>query len=478
MSLSMPTMRLTVSTICVAALVCGCKVGPDYARPEMAIDPAFDNAAAPEVTVDPVESGWWMAFNDPMLTSLIETASAHNHDLRIADANLREVRELLQQARLDLYPVAPASAGYNRVRLSEAVAPGLDTGDRTTGYFFAGFDALWELDVYGRVRRAIEARRAEVEAFEAIRRDVLVLVSAEVARNYFLLRGEQERLAVAERNAENQQSTYELTVSLLNGGRGTELDTARARAQLESTRAMIPILRASIRRTIYRLGVLTGQGPQALMAELEPAQVLPVLPATVPIGDPAELVRRRPDIQAAERRLASATARIGVETADLFPRLTFEGSFGLEGQSFGDLFESGAGAFSFGPRLRWAAFDLARVRARIRAADARAEGTLANYEVTVLEALEETDAALVQFRGEQERTRHLEEANDASRTAAELARKRYQQGVTDFLTVLDAERRQLEAEDLLADSRTRSATALVAVYKTLAGGWEWAPPSS
>ncbi len=453
----------------------GCMVGPDYARPEMEVAPRFDNSANRLYTAEPAELAWWTAFNDPILTRLIMEANEANHDLRIADANLRETRELLFQARLNLLPVVPARAGYDRVRVSEVAAPGLDSDARSSNFYFAGFDATWELDVYGRVRRSIEARRADVESLEAVRHDVAVLVSAEVARNYFLLRGGQDRLRVLNENAVNQHRTHELTMSLLQGGRGTELDTSRALAQLEATLANIPPQEAQIRQAIYRLGVLTGRDPQALVAELDEYAPLPELPTTVPVGDPETLVRRRPDVIAAERRLAAATARIGVQTADLYPQLTFEGSFGLESQNVGDLIDGGAGTLRFGPRLRWAAFDLGRVRAQIRAANARAEGELAAFEATVLEALEETDGTLIQFSSELERRDHLESANEASRTAAELARKRYQQGVDDFLTVLDAERRQLEAEDQLADSRIRCATALVAVYKALAGGWEWEP---
>jgi len=467
--------RRGLAILAVSGAFAGCMVGPDYARPETALAPRFDNSGARLYTPDPIDSAWWAAFNDPTLTRLVLLAGEANHDLRIADANLRETRELLFQARLDRYPVVPLGAGYARTRLSEAAAPGLDSDARTDNLFFAGFDATWELDVYGRVRRTVEARRADVESLEAVRRDVAVLVSAEVARNYFLVRGGQERLVVLRQNAENQHRTYDLTMSLLQGGRGTELDTSRAQAQLEATLANIPPVQAQVRQAMYRLSVLTGQDPQALVNELEPYAPLPGLPQTVPVGDPESLVRRRPDVVAAERELAAATARIGVQTADLYPRITFEGSFGLEANNAGDLFTGGAGAFSFGPRLRWAAFDLARVRAQVRAADARAEAALARFEITVLEALEETDGTLIQYSSELERREHLENANNASRTAAELARKRYQQGVDDFLTVLDAERRQLEAEDQLADSSTRCATALIAVYKALAGGWEWAP---
>jgi multidrug efflux system outer membrane protein len=300
----------------------------------------------------------------------------------------------------------------------------------------------------------------------------MVSLLAEMARNYFVLRGAQNQLAVARQNAENQRQTLDLTLALLNAGRGTELDVARAEAQLNSTLASIPPLETAIKQALHRLGVLIGQEPTALVAELSQPLPLPGLPALVAVGQPADLLRRRPDIRVVERNLAAATARVGVATADLFPRLALFGSVGLEASSFVGLWQGGSDTFAIGPSIFWAAFDLGRVRARIRAADARTEAALAQYEQRVLLALEETENSLVDFDRQQARRDLLRAAAQASEKAAALARLRYQAGVADFLTVLDAERTLLEAQDRLAESETRTATALIAVYKALGGGWE------
>jgi multidrug efflux system outer membrane protein len=349
------------------------------------------------------------------------------------------------------------------------VAP---SSDRDIELYDAGFDAIWELDFFGRVRRSIEASSAQVEAFEASRQDVMVSLLAEIARNYFELRGAQNRLAVARRNAENQRQTLDLTRALLEGGRGTELDTSRAEAQLTSTLATIPPLETTIKQAIYRLGVLIGQQPTALDAELSEPLPLPTLPTLVALGRPEDLLRRRPDIRLTERNLAAATANVGVATADLFPRVTLTGSIGLQAGSFVGLGEGGSDRFAVGPGIFWAAFDLGRVRARIRAADARTEAALAQYEQRVLLALQETESALIDFNRQQARLELLQASAQASEKATSLARVRFQFGVSDFLTVLDAERTLLESQDRLADSETLTATALVAVYKALGGGWE------
>jgi len=362
-----------------------------------------------------------------------------------------------------------SEASYTRERVSNAVAP---ARDRDIELYDAGFDASWELDFFGRVRRSIEASSAQVEAAEASRQDVTVSLLAEVARNYLELRGAQNRLAVALRNAENQRQTLDLTRALLEGGRGTELDTSRAEAQLTSTLAGIPPLETAIKQAIYRLGVLIGQQPTVLDAELSEPSPLPTLPTLVALGKPADLLRRRPDIRVTERNLAAATATIGVATADLFPRLTFAGSIGIQAGSFLGLGEGGSDRFAVGPGIFWAAFDLGRVRARIRAADARTEAALAQYEQRVLLTLQETDSALIDFNRQQARLELLRASAQASEKATGLARVRYQFGVSDFLTVLDAERTLLESQDRLADSETLTATALVAVYKALGGGWE------
>jgi multidrug efflux system outer membrane protein len=447
----------------------GCAVGPDYVPPEVPLEASFINAGGfPESNVETM-AAWWTVFDDPQLSDLVEQAIAHNQDIRIALANLRLARELLIEARYQLSPIVPARAGYEHQRRSEFAARG---GSRNFDIFSGGFDATWELDIFGGVRRTIEAREAVVGTFEATKHDVLVSVIAEVASNYFELRGNQRRLAVARQNEANQSSTHELTIMLLEGGRGTELDTSRARSQLESTRATIPPLETVVEQTIYRISVLTGQPPAALLDSLSTPSPPPSLAQPLAIGTPLDLIRRRPDVRAAERQLAASTAFIGVVTADLYPRVTVHGSLGFETASSASSFSGGADTFSIGPRLTWSAFDFGRVRARVRASEAQADADLAFFELRVLIALEEVDGALLAYGKELQRHQHLVAAEEASRRAAELARKRFEDGITDFLTVLDAERRTLETQDQLAESATRVATLLIAVYKALGGGWE------
>lgn len=463
--------KIVVLLASFLGLLTGCMVGPDYKEPKMHTTEKFANESEKAMRSSKVETSWWRGFNDKKLNHLLELAIAGNHDLRIATARLRESRALRLETQFDLFPTVTSQASYTRERFSEAQVRE-ESVDRDIELFNAGFDATWELDFFGRVRRSIEAATAEVEASEALRRDVIVSLLAEVARNYFELRGTQNQLEVARRNAENQKQTLDLTLALLEGGRGTELDTSRARAQLNATLATIPPLETAIKRAKYRLSVLTGQQPTALDQDLSQIFPLPDLPKLVAIGTPQELLRRRPDIRFAERALAAETARIGIATADLFPRITFTGSIGLEASSLTGLGESGSGTFFLLPKIFWAAFDLGRVRARIKAADASTDAALAQYEQTVLLALEETENTLVDFDRQQARRDFLMESAQASEKAVELARLRYRYGVSDFLTVLDAERTLLEAQDQLAQSETTTATALIAVYKSLGGGWE------
>jgi multidrug efflux system outer membrane protein len=456
----------------VFALLAGCAVGPNYKPPQTPVASAFTNTPTNAASADEIAlATWWKGFNDGKLDGLISRAVTNNHDLRIATANLKEARAQRRFVTFDLAPTVVANAGYENSLLSKAAAPPGTPRDARQGEFYdASFDATWELDLFGRVRRSVQAANAQVGAFEATRLDVLVSVTAEVARNYFELRGLQNQLAVARKNADVQTETLKLTQSLLDGGRGTDFDVSRSRSLLNLTLSSIPPLEVAIQKTLYRLGVLIGQQPTALTSELSNPEPLPVALPVIVAGDPATLLRRRPDIHAAERSLAAATARIGVATADLFPRVTFVGSVGLQADTFAGLGKSGADTWNFGPRITWAALDLGRVRARIKAADARTEASLAFYERTVLTALEETEGALVEFGHEQTRQRFLEVSAQASQKAADLAHQRYEGGTADFLSVLDAERTLLEAQDRLAASQTRTVTALVAVYKALGGG--------
>jgi multidrug efflux system outer membrane protein len=301
-------------------------------------------------------------------------------------------------------------------------------------------------------------------------------VIAEVARDYFILRGLQDQLALTLRNADNQLNTLKLTRNRLDAGRGNQLDTARAEAQWQTTLASIPSLQASIATTSYRLSVLTGRQPMALSAGLTAQAPQPALPPLNTIGTPEQLLRRRPDVRAAERSLAGATARVGVAVGDLFPKVTLTGDVGYFAPTFGEFGTSEARFFSFGPSISWAAFDLGRVRARIGSAKALTDAALAAYEGAVLGALEDTEGALISYGRSQTRRDALQVAAAASDKAADLAQKRFEGGLIDFLEVLDAERTALSAELLLSQSRTDAATSLIAVYKALGAGWRANPP--
>lgn len=455
-----------------AIALTGCAAGPDYEKPAASAPPAFANASLPEYSGRTTQNDWWKLFNDADLNALVDQSLQHNYDLKIALANLREARALYLESGLNLAPIITSHANYTDQKRSVGSLNNRSFVPRELKLYSAGFDAFWEVDFFGRVRRDIEASRDEVEAQEASLRDLGVSVIAEVARNYFELRGLQNQLAVAEKNAKNQAQTLEITQARLDIGRGTELDTSRASAQLNTTRARIPLQEAAIKRAIHRLGVLTGQAPGALTAKLSQPAPIPKFPDAIAISSPAELLRRRPDIRIAESTLAAATARIGVATADLFPRVTFVGTLSLEASTLSGLGAAGSDAYSFGPRITWAALDLGRVYARIKAADANAEANLAQYEQTVLNALEETENALVAYNRERNRRALLATAAQASEKAHKLAHLRFEEGIADFLTVLDSETRLLEDQSQLALSETATATALIAVYKALGGGWE------
>ncbi len=458
----------------VAAVLAGCAAGPDYARPDY--DPLAQFALVagdPLLSAEP-EVEWWQSFDDPVLSDLIEVSLRRNHDLRVAAANLAAARALLREAGFERFPIVDAGAEATRSRTPAATRfPGTDDIQEV---YDVSLDMRWELDFFGRVRRAIEALRADYEAALAAQRAVQVRVAAEVGSAYVVLRGAQLRLAVARRNAANQRETFELTEDLLQGGRGTALDIARARAQLESTLAGIPALETERDTAIHRLNVLTGRAPDSLDSPLGTPSPVPQSEQPVAIGDPGSLLRRRPDVAASERELAAATARIGVNVADLFPRVSLIGSAGRTATAIDDLSASSAETFAIGPQLRWAAFDLGRVRARIDAAEAGTRAALARYEQTVLIALQELQDAIVDYSRNIEVRDRLEAATAASQEAAQLSRLRFRGGADSFLTVLDAERRLLEAEDRLATSQIDVARSRIAIYKALGGGWPGIEP--
>jgi len=471
---ALATTVLLIVLAALAAALAGCAVGPNYVRPVTPVATQFAATHQGPYSGSDAQARFWTQFGDATLDRLVDEALGANHDLRIALGHLVEARAERRAAKLDLVPTVTASGGYTDERLSAAES--LLGQPINAHYYDAGFDAFWELDLFGRVRRNVEAQSAQVQGAEASLRDVQVSVTAEVARTYFELRGEQTQLAVARRNVDNQRETLELTRARLDAGRATEFDTSRAQSQLSTTLATIGPLEASVARSIHRLAVLTGREPNALDELLQPPRELPDLPQIAAVGDPAGLLRRRPDIRVAERQLAASTALVGVAMGDLFPKVTFTGGFSYSAVAGSPLGGDPTRGYVVGPSISWAAFDLGRVKAEVEGSRARADVALAGYEQTVLRALEETEDALVTHARSRDSLTQATDAAAASRTAAQIARTRYEGGMVDFLEVLDAERTQLAAEDRLAQSRTDAAVSLIAVYKALGGGWQLAPP--
>jgi len=460
-------------TLAVAAALSGCAVGPNYVRPKTPVAAQFAGAEPDVYSGQQSQVEFWKQFDDPTLDQLVSDALSANYDLRIAVGRLVQARALRNQSRFDLAPTVTASSGYTKQRVPAVESP-LGEG-YTSKLYNAGFDATWELDFFGGVRRNIQARNAELEGEVANLHDAQVSVIAEVARNYFELRGEQTQLAVARANVKNQEQVLQLTQAQRTAGSGTDLDVARAQAQLSTTLSTIGPLEAAVSRSIHRLGVLTGRDPNALTGQLSAPHELPPLPHIVPVGSPADMLRRRPDIRAAERNLAASTDLVGVAISNLFPKVTFNGSFGFAAATPAGLGTTGSRSYLIGPAISWPAFDLGRVHEQVVGARAGAVIALDQYHSTVLNALEETEDSLVTHARDRDQLKHAQDAASASATAAKLAKIRYEGGMVDFLSVLDAERTELQAEDALAQDRTEAATSLIAVYKALGGGWETAP---
>ncbi len=465
--------RALVPTALALALA-ACAVGPDHVRPDLPLPARFDAVQAPpsalQATPD-ANAPFWEAFDDPVLSRVVDDALAANHDLRIALSRYDRANALLRGAKFDRFPTLTASATASDGRSSADQLPGVPREGRDAESYEASAVASWELDLFGRVRRSVESQGAEAAASAADLEALQVAIIGEVVGGYVDLRGLQARLAVARDNADNQRETLRLVDARLDAGRGTEFDTSRTRAQLESTLARVPALEAAEAVQMHRLAVLTGQAPEALGGILSEARPLPALPARFDPGTPGELVRRRPDVRAAEQRLHAATARIGVATADLFPRFTLGGLIGSQAIDSSALFERASETRLVALGIDWSFLDVGRVHARIAAADADAEGELARYQQTVLRALEDTENALVRYARARDEDAHLTQAAADSARAAELARVRFDAGAADLFEVLDAERSRLQAEDALADVRTRSVGGAVAVYRALAGGW-------
>ena len=473
----MHTGRYARMLLCAVFFLSGCAaVGPDYEKPDMKTADSWftsENSAKLVDSSRSAQADWWLSLRDPQLAALMEKAAAYNLDARIAEANIREARALRNTVAAGQYPSLAASAAPQRRGFSERglqqPQPGLR---RDQDYYETGFDASWELDIFGRVRRVTEAADARLAGAVEERRDVLLSVFAEIARTYAELRGTQQRAAIMEKNIALQAQTVHIVRQRYTNGDASEFDLTRATAQLRNTEAARPNLTADMRANAHRLSVLTGEEPQALLEELLRPIPPPALPDIIPTGLRSEILRRRPDIRSAERQLAAATADIGVAMADLFPRFFLTGYAGMQSVSFANLFQAGSIAYSLGPSIQWPIFRGGEIRARIQAQEARADAAALRYEKAVLSALEDAETALTRYGEEFETQKRLQKSAAAMRKAVMLARQRYALGEDGILAVVDAERELVQTEDALALSQTRIFTRLVAVYKALGGGWE------
>ncbi|WP_068826983.1 efflux transporter outer membrane subunit [Pseudomonas sp. BMS12] len=451
----------------LALAVSACAVGPDYRAPDT--EPAeLTSLEQGDYQRSDFEAAWWQQFDDPTLSQLVQQSLQDNRELRVAFARLRSARAIRDDVGNDQMPVITSRASGEFGKAQQP--PSSEERIRQERYDL-GLDMAWELDLFGRIQRTIEASEAQSEAAEAELYQLQVSLIAELVDAYGNLRGAQLREHIARENLKNQSQSRALTEQLRVAGIGSELDVLRADARLAATEATLPQLQAEEARARHRIATLLGQRPEQLSVDLSP-KPLPVIAKALPIGDPAELLRRRPDIRVAERQLAAATANVGVATADLFPRVSLSGFLGFTAGRGSQLGAADARAWGVAPTITWAAFDLGSVRARLRGAKADADGALASYEQQVLLALEESENAFSDYSKRQQRLVSLVRQSEASRAAAEQAGVRYREGTVDFLVLLDAERERLAAEDAQAQAEVELYRGIVAIYKALGGGWQ------
>lgn len=439
-----------------------------------------EQSSSSGTSIDTAVDKWWETFHDPGLTALIEQAVRSNLDIQLARERVLETRAQRRIARAALLPSIDNTDSFQRVRggfengnihVNNAPGGGLFVQPFESNLFQLGFDASWEIDLFGGLRHQLQATTAEVRSSEESQRDVLLSVLGEVARAYMELRGTQERLAITRRNLSLQRDSLHLTEVRAQAGLGTQFDVERQRQQIASTEALIPSYEAGIAAAIHQLSVLVGEPPAALEHRLTEAAPLPANPPIVPVGLPADLLTRRPDLRRARMDLVAAAARVGAAKADLFPKITLTGVVGRQSTDLSG-FTLGAGNFfSVGPGITMPIFEAGRIRANIAARKQQVAEAQSQYQSLLLQALRETEDALSNYRREQERREKLLAAVAASTQAEQMAEELYTRGLADFLSVLDAQREELENEDALVQSQTTVRTDLVALYKSLGGGW-------
>lgn len=478
---------LRYSILAPLAIAAGCSVGPNYKTPETKTKENFTElkssfastqpttAPTTKPTTKPIVSQWWTTFGDPQLNSLIDRAVVANQDVRQAQGRVREARARIGVERSAYYPDASVGGSYQRSSRSLNSTSGIGDAPgvgRETDLWQAGFDASWEIDVFGGTRRAVEAAVADLQAQEEGRNNVLLTLLGDVAANYVQYRGTQATIVATQNNLKAQLDTLDLTRSRFQAGLSSDLDVARSEAQVETTAATLPTLQTQLKQQLHRLGVLLGQDPSALSQELADVKPIPGVAVEIPIGLPSELLRRRPDVRQAERQLAAATARIGEAVAEYFPKFSLVGALGYQSDKFKSLANADSVFWNIGPSVSWNFFSGGRIRSQIEVQNAQQEQAVAFYEKAVLTSLEDVENALTAFDREQSRRLSLANAVSSNQRAVSLSQQLYERGLGDFLDVLVAQQALFNAQDQLARSEAQVSANLVSLYKALGGGWE------
>lgn len=466
--------KALISLTALIALVSCAISGPDYVSPEVEMPGSYREGADLKTTSEQ-NITWWKDFKDPVLDALIQKAARENKNVLQAIARINQSRALASEAFSELLPGAQLSGSYEKGKNSTARFPGGGNPNGAIGNFdyevYTGsIDASWEIDLFGRLQRELEARNAEYNASVAEVYDVLLMTIAEVGDSYFSLRSVQEQIKIAEKNEKLQKELRDLTGTKFQFGQVSELDVTRADTQLAQTRSLIPDLKALEKTHMNRLAVLTGEQPQNIREELARALPLPDYEGPISITTPDELLRRRPDLRQAERLLAAKNARIGVAMGELYPKITFNGSIGYQASKFSDLTDGRI--YNFGPSITWAALDTGRLRTRVHVAEEAQKEALLAFEQAVLVALEDVENSLAGYRAEQLKILELQKAFQSAKKSYEIARLQYNEGALDFLSVLDTHRTLLDTENAFIQSKEKLSLALISIYKSFGGGWQ------
>ncbi len=450
-------------------LLSGCTVGPDYQNPDNDERIQIQAIVYPELRYEQTDlSHWWDVFNDALLSTLVDQAEENNLNLKIMLARVNEARAAAGIESTNLYPTLDAGGSIIQSKESENINPGA-TGDESV--FSLALDAIWEIDLFGRIRRSIEAANADYEATVEERNWVLITLRAETAATYLRVRTLQAQLQTARKNITSQKGMLRLTRVRYKNGIATYLDVAQATQVLTATEAELPLIRAELARNLTSLAILVGTTSEEVGTQLAAVQAIPQPPAEVAVGIPADRVLQRPDIRKAERQFAAETARIGVATAGLYPTFSLTGTLGFSALAAGDLLDSNSQLYGFGPTFQWNLFNMGRTRQQIAMQDARTAQAMHSYELAVQEAIKEVEDSLNGYHEQQRRVVALQESVKASRDTLRMSAKLYKDGLTNFQNVLDAQRSLLAAESNLDGARGEAGIQLVGLYKALAGGW-------